>query len=103
MMVAVANAPQYGGGMRVCPDASVDDGLIDVCVVGAIPRRTFIAVFPRVFRGTHVKHPAVTMLRGQKVEIEAARPFDVYGDGERLGPLPATFTAIAGAVKVAAP
>jgi diacylglycerol kinase (ATP) len=103
MMVAVANAPQYGGGMKVCPDASLDDGLLDVCVVGAIPKRTFVAVFPRVFRGTHVAHPAVTMLRGQKVEVEAGRPFDVYGDGERLGPLPATFIAVAGALDVAAP
>jgi diacylglycerol kinase (ATP) len=62
-----------------------------------------VAVFPKVFRGRHVTHPAVTMLRGQKVEIEAARAFDVYGDGELLGPLPATFTAVAGALMVAAP
>jgi diacylglycerol kinase (ATP) len=103
MMVAVANAPQYGGGMKVCPDAVLDDGLVDVCVVRAIPKRTFVALFPRVFRGTHVGYPAVRMLRGQKVEVEAARAFDVYGDGERLGPLPATFTVVAGALKVAAP
>ncbi|HEV8682490.1 MAG TPA: diacylglycerol kinase family protein [Actinomycetota bacterium] len=103
MMVAVANAPQYGGGMRVCPEARLDDGLVDVCVVRAIPRRTFVALFPKVFTGRHVTLPVVIMLRGQKVEIEAARPFDVYGDGERLGPLPATFTAVAGALKVAAP
>jgi diacylglycerol kinase (ATP) len=103
MMVAVANAPQYGGGMRVCPDASLDDGMLDVCVVGAVSKPTFVAVFPKVFRGRHVTHPAITMLRGQEVELESERPFDVYGDGERLGPLPTTFTAVAGALKVAAP
>ncbi len=103
MLVAVANAPQYGGGMKVCPDAVLDDGSVDVCVVAAISKPAFVAVFPRVFRGRHVTHPAVTMLRGQKVELEAARPFDVYGDGERLGPLPALFTTVAGALKVAAP
>jgi len=103
MMVAVANAAQYGGGMKVCPDAVLDDGLIDVCVVGAISKAAFVAVFPKVFRGRHVTHPAVRMLRGQKVEVEAGRAFDVYGDGERLGSLPATFTAVAGALKVAAP
>jgi YegS/Rv2252/BmrU family lipid kinase len=103
MMVAVANAPQYGGGMRVCPEASLDDGLLDVCVVRAMPRRTFMALFPRVFTGRHVTLPVVIMLRGQKVEIEAERPFHVYGDGERLGSLPATFSAVAGALKVAAP
>ena len=103
MMVAVANAPQYGGGMKVCPEASLDDGLLDVCVVRAMPRRTFMALFPRVFTGRHVTLPVVIMLRGQKVEIEAERPFHVYGDGERLGSLPATFSAVAGALKVAAP
>jgi diacylglycerol kinase (ATP) len=103
MMVAVANAPQYGGGMKVCPDASLDDGVLDVCIVRAMPRRTFAALFPKVFTGRHVTLPVVIMLRGQKVEVEAERPFDVYGDGERFGPLPATFTAVSGALKVAAP
>jgi diacylglycerol kinase (ATP) len=103
MMVAVANAPQYGGGMKVCPQASLDDGLLDVCVVRAMPKRTFVTLFPKVFTGRHVTLPVVIMLRGQKVEVEAGRPFDVYGDGERLGPLPATFTAVAGALAVAAP
>jgi diacylglycerol kinase (ATP) len=103
MMVAVANAPQYGGGMKVCPDASMDDGMLDVCIVRAMPRRTFVALFPKVFTGRHVTLSLVTMLRGQKVEVESGRAFDVYGDGERFGPLPATFTVVSGALKVAAP
>lgn len=103
MMVAVANAPQYGGGMKVCPDASLDDGMLDVCIVRAMPKRTFVALFPKVFTGRHVTLPVVIMLRGQNVEIEFGRPFDVYGDGERFGPLPATFTTVSGALKVAAP
>lgn len=103
MMVAVANAPQYGGGMKVCPDASLDDGMLDVCIVRAMPKRRFVALFPRVFTGRHVTLPVVIMLRGQKVEVESGRPFDVYGDGERFGSLPATFTTVSGALKVAAP
>ncbi len=63
----------------------------------------FVVAFPRVFRGTHVRHPAVTMLRGAKVEVEASRPFPVYADGEPLGPLPASFTTVPGALEVVAP
>lgn len=103
MMVAVGNGPAYGGGMRVCPDAALDDGALDLCVVGAVPRRTFVAVFPRVFKGTHVTHPAVTVLRGARVEVDASRPFEVYADGERFGPLPATFTIVPGALEVVVP
>jgi diacylglycerol kinase (ATP) len=103
MMVAVGNAASYGGGMRVCPDASLRDGLLEVCVVGAMSRARFLAAFPRVFRGTHVTHPDVTMLRGRTVEVEADRPFEVYADGEPFGWLPATFTVEPDALEVMAP
>lgn len=103
MMVAVANAASYGGGMMVCPEALVDDGVLDLCLVGAMPRRSFVAAFPRVFRGTHVSHPDVTMLRSRSVGLDASRPFDVYADGERFGPLPATFTVEPGTLEVIAP
>lgn len=103
MMVAVANAASYGGGMMVCPDARVDDALLDLCVVGAMSRRRFVAAFPRVYRGTHVTHPDVTMLRTRTVTLEASRRFEVYADGERFGPLPATFTVQPGSLEVIAP
>ena len=103
MMVAVGNAASYGGGMRVVPDASLDDGILDVCIVGAMSRRRFLAAFPRVYRGTHVTHPDVTMLRGARVEVEASKPFPVYADGEPFGSLPATFTVQPDALEVIAP
>lgn len=91
MMVAVGNGVSYGGGMRVTPDAVLDDGLLDLCVVGALPKWQFVRTFPKVFSGTHGANPAVTMIRGAEIEVAADRPFDVYGDGERLGGLPARF------------
>lgn len=103
MMVAVGNASSYGGGMRVCPDALLDDGALDLCVVGALGKLEFAITFPRVFRGTHVRHPAVTVDRGEKLELEASRPFPVYADGEPLGRLPASFTVVPGALEVVAP
>ncbi len=103
MMVAVGNAPSYGGGMRVCPDARLDDGLLDVCVVGALPKLEFARTFPKVFRGTHTAHPAVRMFRARSVSLDADRPFEAYGDGELLGSLPVTYTVDASSLEVAAP
>jgi diacylglycerol kinase (ATP) len=91
MLVVVGNSRSYGGGMRVLPDARIDDGLLDVCIVHALSAPAFLRAFPRVFRGTHVSHPKVTMLRGRRVTAEANRRIQVYGDGERIGSLPAIF------------
>jgi diacylglycerol kinase (ATP) len=103
MMIAVGNGVSYGGGMRITPDARNDDGELDLCVLGKLSKPAFVRAFPKVFSGRHVTHPAVTMLRGKVIEISAERPFDVYGDGERLGSLPATFSVQPGALDVVVP
>jgi diacylglycerol kinase (ATP) len=103
MMIAVANGSSYGGGMLVCPDARVDDGALDVCIIGEVSKWDFVRTFPKVFKGRHVSHPAVRMLRGEKIEISADRPFQVYADGEFVGSLPATFTVLPGSIRVVAP
>ena len=103
MLIAVGNAPSYGGGMRVTPEARLDDAILDICILKGLSRFAFIRAFPKVFKGTHVTHPAVQMMRGKEVRISADRPFDVYGDGERFGPLPATFTVEPGALRVVVP
>jgi diacylglycerol kinase (ATP) len=87
MLVSVGNGSRYGGGMRICPEALPDDGLLDVTWLGAVSKPTFLRVFPSVFRGTHVAHPAVRTFRGRSIRIAA--PGQVcYADGERIGPLP---------------
>ncbi len=100
-LVAVGNGPTYGGGMRICPGAAMDDGLLDITVVGPCSRTTLLRVFPRVFRGTHVSHPAVTVHRAARVAL-AADAVSAYADGERIGPLPVTVEAVAGAVRLLA-
>jgi diacylglycerol kinase (ATP) len=90
MMVAIANGTSYGGGMRVAPGAKLASGQLEVCVVGEVSKPEFLRAFPRVFRGTHVTHPAVTMLSGREVTISADRPLRLIGDGEWFGELPAT-------------
>jgi diacylglycerol kinase (ATP) len=92
--------------MRICADARLDDGLLDVTVVGECSRTTLLRVFPRVYRGTHLGHPAVSVHRAAKVTLEVATPGGAvtgYADGEPLGPLPLTVEAVPGAVRVLAP
>ena len=100
MMVAVANGPAYGGGMRVAPAARYDSGELEVCIVGDLSKPAFLRAFPRVFRGTHISHPAVTMLRAREITIEADRPLHIIGDGERAGTLPVTLTVNPRALEV---
>jgi diacylglycerol kinase (ATP) len=102
MLVAVGNSASYGGGMRVCPDASLEDGLLDVTVLGPISKAEFIRVFPSVYKGTHVRHRAVTVKRARLVSLSA---FGVtaYADGERLATLPVACEAVPKALHVLAP
>ncbi|MCA0335942.1 MAG: YegS/Rv2252/BmrU family lipid kinase [Actinobacteria bacterium] len=99
MLVAVANGPAYGGGMKVVPGAEFDDGLLDVLVLSRISTPEFLKVFPRVFSGGHVDHPAVTIHRARSVHLEATGIVG-YADGERFGALPMEVTVDPRAVTV---
>ncbi|MFE7398596.1 diacylglycerol kinase [Streptomyces sp. NPDC057557] len=101
-LIAVGNGSTYGGGMRICADAVMDDGLFDVTVVGDCSRTTLLKVFPRVYKGTHLSHPEVTVHRVSSIELAAAG-VTAYADGEQLGALPLTATCVPGAVRVLAP
>jgi diacylglycerol kinase (ATP) len=89
MLCAVANGPSYGGGMLVAPEASVDDGLLDLFVVHKISKPELIKVFPKVFTGEHVSHPAVEIVRATDVTLISSG-VPVYADGEPAGMLPMT-------------
>ena len=102
MLVAVGNGPSYGGGMHVLPDAEFDDGLLDVLLLHEISTLEFLKVFPKVFKGAHVGHPAVEIIRGRSVTLEADG-IVAYADGERFAPLPLTVEVVPGAVTVLAP
>jgi diacylglycerol kinase (ATP) len=102
VLVALANGPAYGGGMRICPDARTDDGLIDVLVVAPLSRTALMRLYPRVYAGTHVTDPRVTVRRARRVRLEA-EGIVAYADGERLGALPVTAEAVPGALQVLAP
>ena len=95
MLIAVGNGSSYGGGMRVCPNASLTDGLFDVMVLAPISKAEFIKVFPKVYSGDHVHHPEVSIYRSKKVKINSSAI--AYADGERVGALPISAECVPGA------
>jgi diacylglycerol kinase (ATP) len=97
MLIAVSNGRSYGGGMLVCPSANICDGLFDVMVLHPVSTIEFIKVFPRVFAGTHVSHPAVEIVRSRSVRIESKAV--AYADGERIGQLPISAECIQSVLK----
>jgi len=86
MLIAIANGASYGGGMKVCPDASLTDGLFDLMILEPVSKFELLRVFPRVFKGTHITHPRVRIERARSVTVKA--PAIAYADGERIGSLP---------------
>jgi diacylglycerol kinase (ATP) len=102
MMMSVGNGVSLGGGMKVTPTAILDDGLLDILVVGPLSRTAFLRIFPKVFAGTHIEDPRVRIVKARKIRIEAD---DVvaYTDGERFAPLPIDIEVKPGALKVFAP
>jgi diacylglycerol kinase (ATP) len=91
MLVEVGSGRWTGGGMKVLPNAVMNDGLLDVCIVEALSKPAFLRAFPRVFIGSHTTHPKVRMRTGTRVQVEANRRVLVYADGELVGSLPAIF------------
>lgn len=102
MLVTIGNSPSYGGGMKVTPDALLDDELLDVMVVKPISKARLLRVFPKVYSGAHVALPYVEVRRARRVRVDAP-DITAYVDGERLGPLPKTFEAVPAAARVFVP
>ena len=101
--VAVANSGVFGGGMRYVPDASLDDGMLDVVLCGDSSKRAYLQGIPKVFKGTHVGDPALTFLKAREVTFSADRPYVAYADGDPLAELPCTIRVQPRALRVLAP
>lgn len=100
-LVSVANNRSIGGGMRIVPEASMTDGLLDLFLVEDLGRIAFLRLYPLVFSGRHVSDPRVTILRTRRARVEAAGVV-AYADGERLGPLPIDVEIEPGSLRVLA-
>ena len=100
--VVAANSGYYGNGMHIAPDADPRDGLLDIVLLGAGSRTSFIRKLPQVYRGTHTENEEILVLRGQEVRIEADG-VHAYADGDPLAPLPVTATVLPGALRIISP
>jgi YegS/Rv2252/BmrU family lipid kinase len=101
--VSVANSSTFGGGMRIAPDAELDDGEFDVVTIGEVGKLRFVGNLPKVFKGTHLEEDEVRVFRASQLELSASRPFPVYADGEHLTDLPVALRVLPRALSVLAP
>jgi diacylglycerol kinase (ATP) len=101
MLVAVGNGASFGGGLRITEGASLDDGLLDVVIIKPISKPDLVRTYPKLFKGTHVRHPQYEHHLVHTVTV-AAPGIVSYADGERFGALPLTIEAVPGALSVLA-
>jgi diacylglycerol kinase (ATP) len=87
--------------MFAAPDADLTDGLLDVLIIGDLSKPALLWSLPRVYRGTHLTHPKVTMKRAREIEIQSAEVMFLQADGELLGGLPARFHILPAALNIA--
>lgn len=101
--VVVANGAYHAGGMWLAPEARPDDGLFDVVLFGDISKGDFVGNVLKIYRGTHLAHPKIELLRSATVSVESAEPLPMELDGEQPGTTPATFEIVPGALRVRVP
>lgn len=103
MFATVGNSRQYGGGIRIVPEAKIDDGQLDLCVVHRTSRFQLLKTLPKAYTGTHVKSPFVETGRGTSFSFASERPMDVYADGERITTTPVQFALAGQKLRIVAP
>jgi len=101
--VIVANGRFLAGGMKMCPEASPDDGLFDVLVIGDVTKADLVRTLPKIYRGTHLPHPKAELLRGATVSVESDEALPIQLDGEQPGTTPVRFEVVAQALRLRVP
>jgi diacylglycerol kinase (ATP) len=101
--VLVAIGEYAAGGMRVTPGAAPDDGLLDVLLIGDVTKLDFTLTFPKIYRGRHLGHPKVELLRGRVVDVQTESPLPITLDGEQPGTTPASFEILPSALRLRVP
>ncbi|MDE2723009.1 MAG: diacylglycerol kinase family lipid kinase [Gemmatimonadota bacterium] len=100
LLAATANAPFYGSGIKIVPDAIVDDGVLDVCIVADVSRWTVLRMFLRAYSGAHVGHSAVRVVQTRTLQIESDDSLWIFADGEPMCEVPAKIEVVPSALKV---
>ena len=97
------NGDYTAGGMWVAPEASLEDGTFDVVLIGDFSKTEFTTTFPKIYRGTHVSHSKVEIVRARELRVEAPSPLPIVLDGEQPGTTPVRFEVVPGALRVRVP
>lgn len=103
MFAAIGNTRQYGGGIRITPDAVIDDGLLDLCIVHETTRAELLKTLPKAYTGAHCKSAFVEMGRGRAFEFSSENAMAVYADGEPLTRTPVVFGVAERRLRVVVP
>jgi diacylglycerol kinase (ATP) len=103
VVAAFANAPAYGGGMKIAPQAELDDGALDVCVIYNMNKFKLCCLFPTVYFGRHLSIPQVEYFQTERLRLETEKPIDVYADGEYVCRTPIEVSVARGALRVIGP
>jgi diacylglycerol kinase (ATP) len=99
----VCNGRYLGGGMMMCPEAEPDDGVFDVLLIGDVTKRDLLLVLPKTYKGNHLPHPRLELLRGKVVTVESAEPLPIELDGEQPGTTPARFEVLPRVLRLRVP
>jgi diacylglycerol kinase (ATP) len=100
VFVQIANAEYMGGGYHMAPMAKIDDGKLDVCIVGDFGKLELIRAIPGVYKGKHVTNSKFTHIATTAVRISTDTPARVQLDGELVGQTPVTFSVLPGAISL---
>jgi len=103
LLAAFANTSTYGGGMKIAPGATMDDGLLDVCVIGGVDPFKLACMFPTVYFGRHLRIREVQYFQAARLRVETETPLDIYADGEYVCRTPAEVSVQRGALRVLIP
>ena len=99
-VILMGNGKYGGGGMLATPNADPTDGLLDVLIIDDLSKPDLLWSLPRVYRGTHLTHPKVTVKRARDIDVRPTQRMSVQADGELLGEAPARFSVLPAALNV---
>ena len=98
--IVMSNGKYGGGSMLLAPDADPSDGLFDVIIIGDVTKPDLLRSLPRIYKGTHLTHPKVTVRRTDLITISSDEPMAIQADGDLVGEAPARFTVLPSALNI---
>jgi len=98
--VIIANGKYFGGGMKVAPEALIDDGVFDIIILGDLSKPELIKSFPLIYDGKHLSHPKLKFYRGSKVKVKSGGKGLIEVDGEIPGSDDAEFEILPKALNI---